>query len=168
MADSDSPQRGPRLLDELQAIRDLLNDRDNAGVPLLRDVVKPGAVPLLDLNEIFEELTAGHGGEEQVEIQAQAAHFVAAQQAAALAPTASQADERPRQEQAARQHAESPQQEPQREPQVEPQRESPPGEWQRELLIQEVVDDFIPHIEAALRDRLRQIDSDTLRRWLRD
>lgn len=160
MADSDSPQRGPRLLDELQAIRDLLNDRDNAGVPLLRDVVKPGAVPLLDLNEIFEELTAGHGGEEQAEIQAQAAHFVAAQQAAALAPTASQADERPRQEQAARQHAESPQR--------EPQRESPPGEWQRELLIQEVVDDFIPHIEAALRDRLRRIDSDTLRRWLRD
>jgi hypothetical protein len=160
MADSDSPQRGPRLLDELQAIRDLLNDRDNAGVPLLRDVVKPGAVPLLDLNEIFEELTAGHGpenSEEQAEIQAQAAHFVAAQQAA-FASDAALSAELPGLE---RQQAEQQQT-------IQQQTIQQQTEWHRELLIQEVVDDFIPHIEAALRERLRQIDSDTLRRWLSD
>lgn len=145
MTDFDLPPRGPRLLDELQAIRDLLNDRDNAGVPLLRDVVKPGAMPLLDLNEIFDELTAGHDQPGQAEIQAQAAHFVAAQQGFApeddfLAVTAAPL----------------------------PAERPPREDWQRDLLIQEVVDDFIPHIEAALRERLRNIDSATLRRWLEE
>lgn len=145
MTDSDSPPRGPRLLDELQAIRDLLNDRDNAGVPLLRDVVKAGAMPLLDLNEIFDELTSGQDQPGQAEIQAQAAHFVAAQQG--LPPDAAFAEATP----------------------APPSAERPPREdWQRDLLIQEVVDDFIPHIEAALRERLRNVDSATLRRWLEE
>lgn len=153
MVDPDFSPRDARLLDELQAIRDLLNDRDNAGVPLLRDVVKAGAVPLLDLNEIFEELAATHSQPELDEIQTQAAEFAEAQQLPEPAEEVFGSDdtEPPADHTAIASAAES-----------RPLRD----DWRRDLLIQEVVDDFIPHVEAALRERLRRVDSETLRRWL--
>ena len=38
-------------------------------------------------------------------------------------------------------------------------------DYSREVLIQELVDEFIPQIEAELRQRLSEFDIDTLRDW---
>ncbi len=45
--------------------------------------------------------------------------------------------------------------------------DSDPGEeFAVELLVQEVVDEFMPAIEAELRQRLLDMDPDALARWL--
>jgi hypothetical protein len=38
-------------------------------------------------------------------------------------------------------------------------------DYSREVLIQELVDEFIPEIEAALHERLSKLDDATLKRW---
>lgn len=131
-SDDRPPQPHPPLLAELQAIRELLNDPDGAAVPLLRDVVTPGSVPLVDLNDIFHELAT------------------AATRPGTLPHNPGSGRTDPLTGNVA----------------ADDVIEEADAAWQRELLIQEVVDEFVPHIEAALRDRLRRLDKTVLRQWL--
>lgn len=127
------PARDTNLLDELEALKQLLNDSgtvfldDAPSIPVLRDVVSPGSAPLLDLEDIFDEQM----GAVPAPAEPQAATAAGDDDDAALSAETATA---PR--------------------------------WERDLLIQEVVDEFVPRIEAALRERLRRIDDETLRSWL--
>lgn len=51
-------------------------------------------------------------------------------------------------------------------PPLSPRPTSRRRDFELELLIQEVIDEFIPTIEARLRERLQEIDPEELQRWV--
>ncbi|MDX9875541.1 MAG: hypothetical protein RBS88_11565 [Spongiibacteraceae bacterium] len=155
------PSQRSNLLDELESLKQLLNESgtvfldDAPSIPVLRDVVTPGSAPLLDLEEIFDdEVVAGEPCEESAPADAGADVWRVGPDVAAsgAAPADSGISDLGTASSSAP---------------VEQTASAADSRWQRELLIQEVVDEFVPRIEAALRERLRHLDDETLRSWLR-
>ncbi|MDB6060629.1 MAG: hypothetical protein JWM78_732 [Verrucomicrobiaceae bacterium] len=179
MSDFDSFNNSDRLpadhlLDELESIKDILDDDDAAllDIPLLDDMVINNLnanSQLLNLGQIFEEDTEGDEKEnadtdidEQITVAASRAqpdvqfprfsldtllHDKTPEPiiAAAIIPAASIAATVFK-------------------PSTHPAQRVRP-DYSREVLVQELVDEFIPQIEAALRERLSQLDDATLKRW---
>ena len=168
------------LINELESIKDILHGNGDDGaelptdIPLLDDMVfndLDANARLLNLNRIFEEDT---------EEASEEIHHVAP--VAATAAIASRAeisfprfqldtmltDEAP--EPAPISPAAAPiktataptPQPPQKAPSA-PTRIRP--DYSRDVLIQELVDEFVPQIEAALRERLSQLDIAALQQW---
>lgn len=139
------------LLDELTSIKDLLGARpgaaaiDPADIPLLDDVVGLGQPPLLDIEHIFDDDEAedrARREEVQEEMPFPFPKFT-------LDVTLSDAPPAPP---------------PLAEPAalLEDITATLRANYQRELLIQELIDEFLPRIEAELRERLGQLDHATL------
>jgi hypothetical protein len=153
------------LLNELESIKDLLQGEELAAtladIPLLSDIVDPADVgadtpadardeadALLDLGQIFEDDAEADAPAPGYRFPAFSLDVAGCDDidtalpapdiAAAIAPVELPAG-------GAR-------------PRVRP-------DYRREVLIQELVDEFIPQIEAALRERLDHLDLETLRAW---
>lgn len=153
MSDSDRTNSRPApdlLLDELESIKDVLDDEPAApaDIPLLDDIVidhLDDNARLLDLDQIFDD--GSEARDEIVETAAPDVQFPRFSLDTALPETDVVAPEpvaAPR-------------------PAAGVRRVRP--DYGREVLIQELVDEFIPQIEAALRDRLRALDDAALKNW---
>jgi hypothetical protein len=153
--DDADPLPPGHLLDELESIKDILDDDGDdtaAGdIPLLDDMVIDNLdanTRLLNLNRIFDDSDGADAGPAPVEPARANVQFPRfsldtllpdEMQEPAAAPGACH------------------------QPSATAKRVRP--DYSREVLIQELVDDFIPQIEAALRERLGQLDNATLQRW---
>lgn len=178
------------LLNELESIKGILDNNDDDGdaidaslidiplldIPLLETVVIANLdtnAGLLNLNRIF-----GEGSEEESQEDLDDEHeFASATPRAAITPRtdipfprfqldALLADDVPEPE-APMQPAIAPissparshlQKSPSATARVRP-------DYSREVLIQELVDEFVPQIEAALRERLSRLDNAALQQW---
>lgn len=148
------------LLDELESIKDILKDGDTAqpsDIPLLDDMVIGNLednARLLNLNRIFEEDTDTEDEPETVKPARPDVKFPRFQLDTMLDEVAEEPIA------AAKPIVAAPpvQKAPPTAPRVRP-------DYSREVLIQEIVDEFIPQIEAALRARLGGLDDATLKRW---
>ena len=161
------------LLDELESIRgsltEGLDDDDNAliDIPLLDDMVIHNLnsnTNLLNISQIFDDqfaedsLAQESAREEKVStpaLQASSVQFPRFTLDVAISDDLEIAEELPSPEETeappvVAQHT------------AQPQRIRP--DYSREVLIQQLVDEFIPQIEAELHARLRQLDDIALRR----
>jgi hypothetical protein len=179
----DDPDHLPadHLLNELESIKGILDDNDEmdtsfTDIPLLDDMVIDNLdtnAGLLNLNRIF-----GEGNEEESQEDLDDEHkFVSATPCAAITPRtdipfprfqldALLADDIPEPE-APIQPAIAPISSPAR---SHLQKSPTAGtrvrpDYSRDVLIQELVDEFVPQIEAALRERLSQLDNAALQQW---
>jgi hypothetical protein len=178
------------LLNELESIKDILDNNDDDGdaidaslidiplldIPLLETVVIDNLdtnAGLLNLNRIFSE-----GSEEESQEDLDDEHeFASAAPRAAITPRPDipfqqfqldtlLADDLPEPE-APIQPAFAPISSPTR----SHLQKSPSAagrvrpDYRREVLIQELVDEFVPQIEAALRERLSRLDNAALQQW---
>ncbi len=164
---SDDDQRPPfnrpaaHLLDELEAIRGSLTegldiDDDTAGdIPLLDDMVIHNLdrnASLLDISQIFDDQLNDDRHREEIAPALQSMQFprftldvtISDDPDIAQDPFAKTVDAPPTADAA------------------QPQRLR--HDYHREMLIQELIDEFIPQIEARLHDRLCQLDDIVLRR----
>jgi len=173
------------LLNELESIKGILDDDDAidaslTDIPLLDDMVIDNLdtnARLLNLDRIF-----GEGSEEESEESLDDAHeYESAAPRAAITPRtdipfprfqldALLADDVPEPEapiQPAIAAMPSSAPSPARSPL--PKSPSAAGrvrpDYSREVLIQELVDEFVPQIEAALRERLSRLDNAALQQW---
>jgi hypothetical protein len=157
--DPNSPFHKPEyLLDELESIKGLLGDDDPqlpADLPLSPDISLPPDIPLLDdmviehlddnaqllnLNRIFDDGSDGEGATPPVTPSVQFPRF---QLDVAISDDTSSIT-------ASMPNSSSPPR-----PRVRP-------DYSRDILIQELIDEFVPQIESALRDRLAKFDTATL------
>ena len=144
------------LMGELESIKRLLYNDSNLAIPTLddplseadRDTADTGKQPLFNLDSIFElpatkAASAAAGKPDIPTVTLQVTAGAAERQAPLLA--ADEADEKP----------------PRYTRPAHPPRQQ--ADFSIELLIQEIVDDYIPQIEAELRLRLSQCEPDIIR-----
>lgn len=152
--DPNSPFHKPEhLLDELESIKGLLGDDDPqlsldtplpSDIPLLDDMVIDNLddnTQLLNLNRIFDD---GSDSEATTRSATASVQFPRFQLDVAISDEVSAPPSPPISTSSA----------PSR-PRVRP-------DYSRDLLIQELIDEFVPQIESALRDRLANFDTATL------
>lgn len=168
--DSRPPLNRPaaHLLNELESIKGLLADESDgeppADIPLLDDMVihnLSSNVNLLNISQIFDDHLA-----EENPAQTNTAEKRTAEIGAAKIPAAEPPVQFPR---FTLDVAISDDLEIAEEPDLPavvsaPQRQHIRPDYSREVLIQELIDEFIPQIEAELHARLRQLDDVVLRR----
>ncbi|HET8710095.1 MAG TPA: hypothetical protein VFM32_01875 [Spongiibacteraceae bacterium] len=150
-----SPNRpATRLLDELESIKGTLSDRGRADggssqdIPLLDDMVIHNLndnAKLLNIGQIFDDSSADDEPAAAVEPPI---HFPRFKLDVTISDTDVPEDKRANTPVATTSAVK---------PRVRP-------DYSREVLIQELVDEFIPQIEAELHRRLQQIDDVALRR----
>ena len=158
--DDADPLPSEHLLDELESIKDILRDggiEPQTNIPLLDDMVVQHLddnAKLLDLNRIFEEDADTETEPELAKPTRPDIEFPRfqlntmlpeepAESTPAIEPTVAAPVARKTSPAA---------------PRVRP-------DYSREVLIQELIDEFIPEIEAALHERLSKLDDATLKRW---
>ena len=146
--DSNSPFDKPEhLLDELESIKGLLGDDDPqlpTDIPLLDDMVIDNLdanTQLLNLNRIFDDGSDSEAASQPVPASVQFPRFQ-------LDVAISDEDAAPPPQQQSTSSSPS-------RPRVRP-------DYSRDILIQELIDEFVPQIESALRDRLANFDTATL------
>lgn len=157
----DKPKHKDSLMGELESIKDLLGQDIGSVVPTLEPSVEEAddsQAPLLDLDSIFEKPqqqqpltlstnpcddspTENNPGADIPTLQAEPEPAVEPPLLEPSEDNNSEADRYTRTPQAVRQQS----------------------NFSIDLLIQEIVDDYIPEIEAELRERLSQLDPELIR-----
>lgn len=156
----DSPEKSPlqkdSLMGELESIKDLLDKEVGPTIPTLDDSIANPAdnqVPELNLDSIFDELAntkpptlAGSLSGNTPEAVPPILEYQSTASPESTIPDT--ATDTGKAEENTSPHKHERQQQP---------------DFSIELLIQEIVDEYIPHIEAQLRERLSQCEPDIIR-----